>query len=70
MAPGLSASATPGRAVVAPALGFGDWAVGTVVEGAPTGVDPATLSGARLPAADGTLLATARFGGADTAPVR
>ncbi|MGW4853374.1 hypothetical protein ACWEPZ_19350 [Streptomyces sp. NPDC004288] len=54
----------------APALGFGDWAVGTVVEGAPTGVDPATLSGARLPAADGTLLATARFGGADTAPAR
>ncbi|MGW4745088.1 hypothetical protein ACWEPR_09890 [Streptomyces sp. NPDC004290] len=56
--------------MAAPALGFGDWAVGTVVEGAPTGVDPATLSGARLPAADGTLLATARFGGADTAPAR
>ncbi|MFE5589876.1 hypothetical protein [Streptomyces sp. NPDC056549] len=38
--------------------GYGYW-------GAPTTVDPATLSGARLLAADGTLLATAHFSGAD-----
>ncbi|MFE0650971.1 anti-sigma factor family protein [Streptomyces sp. NPDC059534] len=38
--------------------GYGYW-------GAPTSVDPGTLSGARLVAADGTVLATARFPGAD-----
>ncbi|MFE7514442.1 anti-sigma factor family protein [Streptomyces sp. NPDC057540] len=40
--------------------GYGYW-------GAPTSVDPATLRGARLLAADGTLLATAHFAGAGSA---
>ncbi|MEU8621958.1 hypothetical protein [Streptomyces sp. NPDC048623] len=43
--------------------GYGYW-------GAPTPVDPGTLSGARLVAADGTVLATAHFAGAGGAATR
>ncbi|WP_225800325.1 anti-sigma factor [Streptomyces sp. NK15101] len=40
--------------------GYGYWGAP-----APAGLDPGTLSGARLVAADGTVLATARFAGVD-----